>query len=167
MIETERLLLRDLEPSDEDALAAIFADEELMRFIGAGGVLDRDVAARMIEREREHYAERGWGQWATVERGTGRFVGVCGLILWPDIDGHEELEVAYLLAREAWGMGYATEAAAASRDVGIGVRQDLVSVIYPDNAASIRVASKIGMVFEKEVAFAGHQLDLYRLRTAP
>ena len=164
MIETERLLLRDLEQTDEDALATMFADPEVMRFIGRGGVLGRDVARRMIEREREHYAERGWGQWAAVEREDERFIGVCGLILWPDIDGREELEVAYLLSRDAWGVGYATEAAAAIRDFGVNVRPDLVSLIYPDNLASINVATKIGMSYEKDVGFEGNQLRLYRIR---
>jgi [ribosomal protein S5]-alanine N-acetyltransferase len=167
VIDTHRLVLRDLEPADTDAIAAIFADEEVMRFIGAGGVLDRDVVVRMIDRERRGYAERGWGQWATVERATGRCIGVCGLLLWPDIDGQEELEVAYLLARDAWGNGYVTEAAAAIRDVGVEIRPDLVSLIYPDNAASINVARKIGMAHEKVVAFQGHQLGLYRLAPVP
>jgi RimJ/RimL family protein N-acetyltransferase len=53
---------------------------------------------------------------------------------------------AYLLARDAWGVGYATEAAGAIRDVGLTIRPDLVSLIYPDNTASI----------------AGHELGLYR-----
>ena len=93
LIETERLVLRDLEPGDEDTLAAMLADEEVMRWIGAGGAQVGDVARRVIERERGHYAERGWGEWATTERDSGRMIGLCGLILWPDIEGREELEV--------------------------------------------------------------------------
>lgn len=93
-LETERLALRELETGDLDDLAGMFADEEVMRWIGGGGVLGRDVAAGMIERQRQHYEERGWGQWATVERASGRMVGVCGLILWPSMGGREELEVA-------------------------------------------------------------------------
>ena len=96
----------------------MLADEEVMRWIGAGGAQVGDVARRVIERERGHYAERGWGEWATTERDSGRMIGLCGLILWPDIEGREELEVSYILARDAWGRGYATEAAAAVREVG-------------------------------------------------
>jgi ribosomal-protein-alanine N-acetyltransferase len=167
VIETERLLLRELTLDDLDDLTAMFADEEVMRYIGAGGVLGRDRAQAMIEREMVNYVDRGWGEWATIERETGRTIGVCGLIAWPDIDGAEELEVAYLLAREAWGQGYATEAATAVRDhalaLGLGER-GLVSLIYPDNEASVRVAIKNGMTYEKDVPFQGHVLRLYRLR---
>jgi RimJ/RimL family protein N-acetyltransferase len=98
-IETPRLVLRELEPTDEDALAAMFSDPEVMRWIGTGGVRTREDARGVIARERARYAERGWGEWATCLRDTGETIGLCGLILWPDLDGAEELEVAYLLAR--------------------------------------------------------------------
>ena len=156
MIATARLALRDLAPDDLDDLAAMFDDEEVMRWIGGGGVLGRDVAEGMIERQRRHYAERGWGQWGTVERATGRMIGVCGLIPWPSMGGREELEVAYLLARDAWGKGFVTEAALAIRDFGVTIRPDLVSLIYPENVASINVARKLGMAWEKEVELWRH-----------
>ena len=111
-IETERLVLRELEPGDLDDLAAMFADEEVMRWIGGRR---RPRTRRRGRHDRAPTAattlERGWGQWATVERASGRMIGVCGLILWPSIGGREELEVAYLLARTDWGKGFATEAA--------------------------------------------------------
>ena len=98
----------------------------------------------MIEQERKHYADRGWGEWATVERATGRMVGVCGLILWPDVDGAEELEVAFLFAKRYWGKGYGTEVATAVLKQALEIRPDPISLIYPDNAASIAIAKKIG-----------------------
>jgi ribosomal-protein-alanine N-acetyltransferase len=92
-------------------------------------------------------------------------VGLCGLILWPEVDGREELEVAYILARGAWGRGLATEAAVAIRDFGRSVvgRHDLVSMIYADNVASTHVAEKTGMRYEKDIELFGSRLRLYRL----
>jgi [ribosomal protein S5]-alanine N-acetyltransferase len=162
-IETPRLILRELTLADVDILTAMYADEEVMRFIGTGGVLGRDDAARSIERQLDSYRERGFGEWATVLRESGEMVGLCGLIVWPDIDGVEELEVAYLLDRTAWGRGLGTEVAEAIRDRAareLG-RERLVSCIYPENTASIRVAEKIGMRFEKGFEYHGAPMALY------
>jgi RimJ/RimL family protein N-acetyltransferase len=166
VIETPRLVLRELVPEDEDALAAIFADPEVMRWIGAGGVRTRRDAREAIGRQLEEYATHGYGEWATALRGSGEMVGMCGLIRWPDLDGIEEIEVAYLLARHAWGKGLATEAASAIRDWGLRQleRERLVSLVYHDNVASMNVARKIGMSWEKDVPFKGTTLALFSLR---
>jgi RimJ/RimL family protein N-acetyltransferase len=163
VIETRRLILRELEVDDLDVLVALYADEEVMRYIGRGGTLPAEAAARYLERQRDLYRERGFGEWATVEKETGDTVGLCGLILWPDIDGTEELEVAYLLARDAWGRGIATEAAAAIRDHAVVVlgRRRLVSCIYPAHTASVRVAEKIGMRHQKDFDHQGQTMALY------
>ena len=99
ILETLRLTLRALAPGDLRALATMYADPEVMRYIGTGGPRGRDDAARAIDRQLAVYAERGFGEWPTVLRESGDVVGLCGLIVWLDIDGTEELEVAYLLAR--------------------------------------------------------------------
>jgi len=90
-----------------------------------------------------------------VERASGRVVGECGVIE-KDVDGRAELELVYVLARDAWGLGYATEAAAAMRDAAEreGITR-LIALIDPDNAASARVARKIGMRPEREVIRPG------------
>jgi RimJ/RimL family protein N-acetyltransferase len=168
-IETPRLIVRELDQGDLDRLAAIYADPEVMRFIGMGGPLPRERAATAIERERANLAERGYGEGATILRETGEFIGVCGLIVWPDIDGAQELEVAYLLDGPWWGKGLATEVAGAIRDFALGElgRDRVVSCIYPDNGASIRVAEKIGMTYEKDFDWSGHMLSLYAQHAAP
>jgi [ribosomal protein S5]-alanine N-acetyltransferase len=165
VIETTRLLLREIDDDDLDALAAIFADADVMEYIGTGGVLTREHAQRSIDRQSVNYVDRGFGEWATVERSTGEMIGLCGLIPWPDIDGEPELEVAYLLARSAWGRGLGTEVAGAIRDHALGAlgRERVVSCIFPDNAASIRVATKIGMAYEKDFTYEGLPMKLYSL----
>jgi ribosomal-protein-alanine N-acetyltransferase len=164
VIETKRLFLRELAPSDDQAVAAMFADPDVMRYVGGRKVLELEDAQRMIERERKHYADRGWGEWATVERATGRMVGVCGLILWQNIGGAEELEVAYLFAKPYWGKGYATEIATVILQQALEIRPDPISLIYPDNEASIAVAKKIGMAHEKDVPFERSTIGLYRYK---
>jgi ribosomal-protein-alanine N-acetyltransferase len=159
------LVLRELVPEDEDALTAMFADPEVMRWIGTGGVRTRQHAREVIEKQLREYREQGYGEWATILRGSDELIGVCGLIRWPDIDGVEEIEVAYLLARDAWGHGYATEATAAIRDWALReLRRDrLISLAYHDNVASMNVARKNGMSWEKDVTIKGVTLALYSL----
>jgi len=163
ILDTARLTLRPLTPGDLDALAAMYADPGVMRYIGTGGAREREDAARSIDRQLAVYSERGFGEWATVLRESGDMVGLCGLIVWPDIDGAEELEVAYMFAREAWGRGLATEVAAAIRDWAVRElsRRRLVSCIYPEHIASIHVAQKIGMRYEKDFLYEGEPMALY------
>jgi len=85
-------------------------------------------------------------------------IGYCGLFFFPDIEGQAEVEIGYRLARSVWGKGYATEAAKAVRDYAFNVLrlERLIAMIDPSNIASIRVAEKIGMHYEKEVMFEGY-----------
>jgi ribosomal-protein-alanine N-acetyltransferase len=163
ILDTARLTLRPLAPGDLDPLASMYADPEVMRYIGTGGPRGREEAARYIDRQRAAYSERGFGEWAAVLRQSDDMVGLCGLIVWPDIDGAEELEVAYMFARHAWGRGLATEAGGAirnwaERELG---RRRLVSCIDPQHTASIHVAQKIGMRYEKDFLYEGAPMALY------
>jgi RimJ/RimL family protein N-acetyltransferase len=106
----------------------------------------------------ENYQKLGFGPWAVVKRIDCRVVGYAGLFHFPDIDGQPEIEVGYRLAQSSWGQGFATEAVAAIRDYAFNVLclPRLIAMIDPQNTASIRVAEKIGMHFEKEVMFEGY-----------
>lgn len=149
--QTDRLLLRRFVPDDLDALMALYADPEVRRHI-PDAPTNRDEARRELEWHRNGHRERPeLGLWATIHRGTGAFIGRCGLLPWT-IDGRDEVEVAYLLDRAYWGQGLATEAARAI--VAYAFEQlhltRLVCLIEPGNTASARVAGKIGMTFERE-----------------
>ena len=93
--------------------------------------------------------------WPVVERATGRVIGECGL-LEKDVDGRREIELVYVLARDVWGRGHATEAASAVRDAAIraGIPR-LIALIDPENPVSAAVARKIGMRLEREVVRPG------------
>ena len=151
ILTTPRLVLRGLMLDDTDDLAAMYGDEETMRYMGPGGVRDRAAAARSVAWAQENYDTRGYGVWAT-QLLDGTFVGRCGLIDW-EIEGTPELEIGYMIDRRYWGHGYATEAAQAIRDYAFATLRAtrLISLIYPANTASIRVAEKNGMAFERLV----------------
>ena len=95
-----------------------------MRYIGAGGTRTRDQALDTLERMIESYRARGYGQLGVERKEDGAFLGRCGLLVWDpttwtiteQVDGPLEVEIGYLLGREHWGNGYATESALAVRD---------------------------------------------------
>lgn len=177
MLETERLTLRPLSLADLDDLAQFLSDRETMRFIGGGGPRTRYQARRTLERMVESYEARGYGQLGVVRKEDGMFLGRCGLLVWDlatwtitdDADGPVEIEIGYLLGREHWGNGYATEAAVAVRDwalAELGLER-LIALIYPANVRSIRVAEKMGMTAEDEIEIFGNRVTRYSLGKRP
>ncbi len=159
-LETERLLLRPFRDDDIDAYAAMCADPDVMRFIGARSVLGRDDAWRQMAMFVGHWQLRGFGMWAVEERASGSLVGRVGLHFpegWPD------RELAWTLARPYWGRGFALEAAQAALAHAFGPLgwRRAISLIDPDNRRSIRLAERLGERFEDEVTVRGYHLSLY------
>lgn len=159
VLETERLCLHFLEASDLDALAAIYADAEVMRFVG--GPLNRDETWLRLLRIQEFYRRRRCGPYATRLKSSGDLVGRCGFLFWT-LDGRDEVEVAYLLARRFWGQGLATEAVRAIVRYGFEQMRftRMISLIQSDNLASIRVAQKAGMKLQRNCVLPDHGLRL-------
>lgn len=163
VVETERLILRHLADDDLDALARIQGDPEVMRWFPSGP-RSREETRRDLARCIATQAEHGFSLWAAVDRTSGRLVGRCGL-LPQKLQGADEVEIAYLLDRASWGLGLATEAARAIRDLGFdrfGLDR-LVSVIDRGNLASRRVAEKNGLRQERVVQFLSHRCLLYAI----
>jgi len=147
-LETERLILREWRDDDRDGALAMNADPEVMRFIGDGHVLDRAESAAMLASFRRSWGEHGFGRWAVERRSDGAFAGFCGvgfLSSFPEVIG--EPEIGWRLRRSFWGVGYATEAAIASRDDFFRTTEydHLISLSNPGNVASERVMEKLGM----------------------
>ncbi|HSE06964.1 MAG TPA: GNAT family N-acetyltransferase [Methylomirabilota bacterium] len=146
-LETPRLRLRPLAASDEAALVALDSDPEVMRYVGSPAGVKSPVETLERARRRIRESARGdyepLGFWAIEERADPAFLGVGALIRMPDDD---DVEVAYRLARWAWGRGVATEAAAALVGHALGPLglPRVVAVTYPENLASQRVLDKLG-----------------------
>lgn len=160
-VETPRLVLRAFRLTDLDAYAAMCADERVMRYIGNGGVVGRDMAWRHLAVFLGAWALVGHGMWAIERRSDGALIGRAGFL---DPDGWPGCELAWLLARDAWGHGYALEAAQAALAFGRreqGLR-DLISLIRPDNRRSIALAERLGAQNAGPIDFLGDRALLYR-----
>jgi RimJ/RimL family protein N-acetyltransferase len=138
----------------------MYADPEVMRFLDQGVPLDRAAAFRSMALHLGHWQLRGYGQWALEDRGTGRFVGRAGL--WQP-DGWPGLEVGWVLCRDEWGRGYATEAASAAIDYAFDVlhAREIISLIRPENTGSIRVAERLGETYQRDVELLGEVARVY------
>lgn len=170
ILNTKRLVLRQVENADAAALNRVFGDPEVMRF-GPGAQTAEWVEAWIRSLVEDVYLTRGYGPWAMVEKRQGAVIGYCGLLHFDDLDGQSEIEVGYRLARPFWGQGYATEAVRGVRDYAFGTLNitRLVALIDPQNAASIRVAEKAGLRYEKGVMLEGydHPDHLYVISRSP
>jgi ribosomal-protein-alanine N-acetyltransferase len=146
-LETRRLRLRPLAPPDEADLVALDSDPEVMRYVGSPAGVKSPAETRERARLRIRETQQGDYEplafWRIEGRDDGAFHGVGALIRMPDGD---EVEVAYRLARSAWGQGIATEAAGALVAHALGPLglPRVVAVTYPANQASQRVLDKLG-----------------------
>lgn len=162
-LETERLLLRPFRAEDLDAYAALCADPEVMRYIGEGKTLGRAESWRQMAFFLGHWQLRGFGLWAAEHRATGALIGRIGL---HRPEGWPGLEVGWLLGRAWWGQGLATEGGRAALEHAfhrLGA-DHVVSVIQPGNAASIRVAEKLGERLERREVLNGIEVAIYGIR---
>lgn len=165
VLESERLILRELREEDLDLVAPMLAHPEVMRFWP--GPLSRAESAEWIRAHRERYARHGHGYWLALEKATGACVGQAGVLTLP-IEGSDVISLGYILDRRYWGRGFATEAAAACRDHAFDVvgAERIVVPIRPENAASVAVAVRVGLHREGRTTYAGFVHDLYTARSA-
>jgi ribosomal-protein-alanine N-acetyltransferase len=162
IVETERLILRPFTPDDLDALAAINSDPDVMRFIGDGKPAPRERTAERLAFILEHGRRHGFSVWAVRSKQTPSLMGFCGL---HHLDGTNEVEVGYRLAREHWGKGFATEAARASLRYGFEELKlnRIAAVVHPENIASQRVLEKLGLKYEKDARFYDIDVKYYAI----
>lgn len=154
ILETERLYLRALCQDDLGALCAILQDPEVM-YAYEHAFSDQEVQA-WLDNQLRRYRRDGFGLWAVICKETGELIGQCGLT-WQDWNGRQVLEVGYLFRRDAWGRGYATEAAVACRNYAFETLNapEVFSIIRDSNLPSRRVAERNGM------AAVGRQVKHY------
>ena len=145
ILETQRLILREMTQKDLPALRRILQDDETM--VAYNGAFDEAETQAWLDRQLARYAQYGFGLWAVVLKQTGEMIGQCGLTMQP-WRSDEVLEVGYLFNRAFWHHGYATEAARGCMEYAfnrLGAKE-ICSIIRETNQPSRRVAERNGMV---------------------
>jgi len=164
IVETDRLLMRRLVASDLDDLYALYRDPEIRRYFPEG-TLTLDEAREELEWFLNGHPDHpALGLWATIHKPSGTFIGRCGLLPWT-IDGVDEVEIAYLIAKPFQRQGLGAEAARALVRYGfetLGLKR-LIALIDTAHEASIGTAEKAGLRYWKEVEIEGARSTVYGL----
>jgi [ribosomal protein S5]-alanine N-acetyltransferase len=162
IVETKRLLLRRLQPTDMDAyFERIYADPEVMRTLPTRAPITREeFNARIPTFMIDHWTQHSFGPWAVIHKADNEFIGHCGLRYWP---GSSDVEVFYALDKRYWGKGLASEGAQASLWYGFEhlKLERIIAAAMVDNTASRRVLEHIGMRYTEDFTFAGLTVAKY------
>ncbi|NIE64126.1 GNAT family N-acetyltransferase [Burkholderia sp. Ax-1719] len=168
IIETERLVMRPPELSDFRQLYGMWSDVEVVRHVTGAALTQEDVWARLL-RSLGHWAAMGFGHWIVANKCNGDFVGEVGFVrlmrgIGEDFDAAPE--TGWMLARQSQRSGYATEAVEAalrwSDERWPG--GETVCIISPENAASIRLATKLAYQADRTVTYKNKDVTVFRRR---
>ena len=158
MIETERLLLRNWRSEDFDTFVALTNTPGVMRWL-AGVQEPALLKERLASRFTEWQEERGFTFWLVERKADGEMLGFCGLKIADDAGSPVagEVEAGWRLREDAWGQGYAQEAATASLDFAFGSlgAERVVALTVSGNISSWRLMERLGMVRRPELDFVG------------
>ena len=163
ILQTARLTVRELVPTDLDFMAEMLADAEVMRYYPKR--LTRDLSSDWIERQIARYMNDGYGLWLAEDRNSGKPVGQVGLVR-QQINGADETEVGYMIHKPYWRHGFATEGALACRDYAFNTlnKPRVISLVREDNAASRGVAENLGMEVVGRAPYGGAESLVYAVK---
>lgn len=160
VLETGRLLLRQLSSVDADFILELLNEPSFIRNIGDRGVRTIDGAnSYILNGPVASYAKNGFGLYLVKLKATDESIGMCGLI---KRDTLEDVDIGYAFLPRFWSKGYAVEAAQATKEYAkhvIGLNR-IVAITDPENEGSIRVLEKIGLRFEKMVRLSEDDIEL-------
>lgn len=146
-LETERLLLRELNISDVEAFFRLNENPNVIKYTGDKSFSNKEEAVKFLE-DYDAYSKFGMGRWAVVSKLDNSFLGWCGLKC--DSESNE-IDLGFRFFEEHWGKGYATEASKVCLKYAFEVLEleNLVGRVMSENLPSIRVLEKLGFKFEK------------------
>lgn len=158
-IETERLILREMLPSDDEGMFELDSNPEVHRFLGNKPVKNIEESRLMIQNLRKQYAENGTGRWAVILKETNQFIGWSGIKFIKDSvnNRHDFYEIGYRFMQKHWGKGYATEAGLAFIDFAFNELkvENLYAYANAQNEGSRNILEKLGMQYVNSFEYEG------------
>ena|SRR5690606_17473628 len=159
IVETERLIIREIMPEDEIDMFAMDSNPEVHKYLGRNPYSDIQQSRDNVNYIRQQYIENGIGRWAVTLKSTGEFIGWTGYKLMTEmVNGHVgHYDFGYRHAQKYWGKGYGYEAAKAALDYGIDVLgfKDIYAMTAVDNNGSRRILEKLGFTFKEIFNYDG------------
>ena len=165
-IETDRLILRDIEESDDEGIFALDSNPKVHQYLGNNPITTIDQAQEAIQYIRGQYERNGIGRWAVEEKATGEFVGWTGLKFEENLREFNYYDLGYRFRQEFWGKGIASETAALALKYGfetmgleeIGGAADIRHVV------SNHILQKVGLKFVDTFICDGDECNWYNLK---
>ncbi|WP_461305132.1 GNAT family N-acetyltransferase [Aureisphaera sp.] len=167
-LETERLIIREMLPSDVDGMFELDSNPNVHRYLGNKPIKNIEESRKVIEMVRQQYIDRGIGRWSMEEKETGKFIGWTGFkVNTEPMNGYTNfLDIGYRLLESEWGKGYATESSIACMDY-LCERGDydiIYGIAVIGNEASNKILhEKIGMRLTGEFHFEGDDCYFYEI----
>jgi [ribosomal protein S5]-alanine N-acetyltransferase len=149
ILETPRLILRQLTEADVPLLLQLNGDPEVLKYLHEPALKTEMEALNILRNHIFPQYKSGLGRWATITKEGNEFIGWCGLKFRPELD---EIDLGYRFMQQHWGKGYATESAQHCLDYGLKQLnlETITGRAHIENTASQKVLEKIGMKFVKE-----------------
>ena len=167
-IETERLILRELLPTDDVGMFELDSNPEVHRFLGNKPVKHIDESRVYIENVRQQYADNGIGRWAVVLKESNEFIGWSGIkFIKYTLNNHQDFyEIGYRFIQKHWGQGYATEAGLAFVKYAFNELKVENLYAYADagNRGSRNILEKLGMHYVNSFEYDGEEEVWYEMQ---
>ena len=166
ILETDRLYLREILPSDDEKMFEMDSDPEVYKFLGRKPIRDIDQSRKMIKNIIHQYEENGIGRWAIIEKGSNDFMGWTGFKLEKEeLNGNSNYyDLRFRLLRKYWGKGYITEATKAAIEYAFEKLDinELCSMTLVSNEKSQRVLDKLGFNLIEKFMYQGEEITWYK-----
>ena len=165
---TERLLLREILPTDLDGMYELDSNPEVHKYLGNQPVRSKAESMFLINYIRQQYIDHGIGRWAIIDRKTQEFIGWTGLkFVTKETNHHKDYyDLGYRLIKSYWGQGIATETAFASLDYAFNTLKirDVYAMAARDNMASNRILQKTGLKLKETFDLEGVTHNWYKIK---